>query len=670
MGALMQKGIYINDSIHGLIRLSEFEKQIISSVGFNRLHDVYQNSTVYLTYPSNRTKRFEHSIGTMKLCSDMFFYSIENATEDNIIKFYDLYTRELNKIIKGIKRNIKEYDFLKKSPKDFPQINLDSFRLSLIPRKVPKDMENVHVILMESVRVAALLHDIGHPPFSHVVERAMKTAYNTSKDKKTKSWKTYREKMKEYFEDDRALHEVMGDEITKNILKETAKATSKDDNGQESLFRVIVLECVLKMYDEASQNAFNSLHRLIDGSVDGDRLDYVTRDPINSGINNGFIDYSRIILDMQMIMDDKTNHPRFCIPVKAVNAVEDFLKRRYDLYKKIIYHHRVIKTDYLLEHSVTNLINVYMEKKSGTSDDTDFIPFDISGLWYPLGEATIEEKGNELSQWNDSWLMTILKKIYFTEYYIPNGLLDSRGELIKGQLAELLRHEKSYHSLVKRSEDFQVIDKEVRKVLKDNCEELNDKVEKLNQTSRDSSKLIEKKEKLSSVAVIDIKGTLSAVEELLKGVELDGEGFIVSFVRNHQKLLGMLDFEEKVIHLVSEACASKFPSTHDTITVFKNVSVGTDNHAIFFYDSNQNIYALDDLSGVASSLRKENDFRPIFYIYTFNDETTDTFLSTKNSLLENIGDLIGDYIVEQLKGLFTKLNNQIKKEIVYVQGDC
>lgn len=45
----MKKGIYLNDSIHGLIPLSEYEKRIISSVGFNRLHDVYQNSTVYLT---------------------------------------------------------------------------------------------------------------------------------------------------------------------------------------------------------------------------------------------------------------------------------------------------------------------------------------------------------------------------------------------------------------------------------------------------------------------------------------------------------------------------------------------------------------------------------------------------------------------------------------------
>ena len=77
----MKKGIYINDAIHGLISLTEYERRIVSTIGFNRLHDVYQNSTVYLTFPSNRTKRFEHSIGTMKLSSDMFFQSLLNAKE-------------------------------------------------------------------------------------------------------------------------------------------------------------------------------------------------------------------------------------------------------------------------------------------------------------------------------------------------------------------------------------------------------------------------------------------------------------------------------------------------------------------------------------------------------------------------------------------------------------
>ena len=90
----LKKGIYLNDSIHGLILLSEYEKRIISSIGFNRLHDVYQNSTVYLTFPTNRTKRFEHSIGTMKLCSDIFFSSILNATDKNLEKFYDIFEKE------------------------------------------------------------------------------------------------------------------------------------------------------------------------------------------------------------------------------------------------------------------------------------------------------------------------------------------------------------------------------------------------------------------------------------------------------------------------------------------------------------------------------------------------------------------------------------------------
>lgn len=97
----MKKGIYLNDSIHGLIPLSEYEKRIISSIGFNRLHDVYQNSTVYLTFPTNRTKRFEHSIGTMKLCSDMLFSSILNASEKNLEMFYKIFQVEYEKNYKN-----------------------------------------------------------------------------------------------------------------------------------------------------------------------------------------------------------------------------------------------------------------------------------------------------------------------------------------------------------------------------------------------------------------------------------------------------------------------------------------------------------------------------------------------------------------------------------------
>ena len=55
------------DTIHGLIAYSGIEQAIIGTPIFNRLHRVLQNSLVCLTYPSNKVKRFEHSVGTMHL---------------------------------------------------------------------------------------------------------------------------------------------------------------------------------------------------------------------------------------------------------------------------------------------------------------------------------------------------------------------------------------------------------------------------------------------------------------------------------------------------------------------------------------------------------------------------------------------------------------------------
>ena len=85
---MQERQIYIADTNHGTILLSDIEKEVISTKLFNRLHHVSQNSTAYLTFPTNRTKRFEHSVGTMKLCGDIFYNSICNTEQDLISSIF------------------------------------------------------------------------------------------------------------------------------------------------------------------------------------------------------------------------------------------------------------------------------------------------------------------------------------------------------------------------------------------------------------------------------------------------------------------------------------------------------------------------------------------------------------------------------------------------------
>ena len=440
----MKKRIYINDSIHGLITLSEYEKKIISSIGFNRLHDVYQNSTVYLTFPSNRTKRFEHSIGTMKLCSDMFFYSVLNSNKKTLEEFYKFYEVECIKVIEQISKDtaLCTLKLGGRAPKEMkvPDIDFDRFENSLTPYNIPLVYRNLHFLLIQSIRAAALLHDIGHPPFSYIVENSLKNVYKKYETYNNNNPKiqNYVNIKKNYFGNNRKLHEKMGDEISASILREIIQALD-DDNTYETqkynevLCELICYKIVEKIFTAKEGEAFYDIHSIIDGSLDGDRLDYVTRDSVNSGINNGKIDYNRIINDMRLNFTD--NIANFCVPLKAINSIEDFIKRRYNIYKNIIYHHRVIKTDFLLENVVEKIVEDYLNDNSNeTNINYDLIPYNISGLWFPLGDSTDFEKSTTLSQWNDSWLMTVLKQEYYMKYIHFN--VDDKvlsGALCSGQ---------------------------------------------------------------------------------------------------------------------------------------------------------------------------------------------------------------------------------------------
>ena len=160
-------------------------------------------------------------------------------------------------------------------------------------------------------------------------------------------------------------------------------------------------------------------------------------------------------------------------------------------------------------------------------------------------------------------------------------------------------------------------------------------------------------------AVVDIKRTLDVISEILIKFASEKESYILPYLITRRKMIGLNDFEEKVKEIVQNKCKEFYPNTLDTITVFKTISVGIDKHAILFYDPQQRIYALDEISAVARNLRRENDFRSSFYIYMLINEPIRFQDKRKKDFLVAIGKEIGGLVIDTLKTLIDDFEKQL-----------
>ena len=301
---------------------------------------------------------------------------------------------------------------------------------------------------------------------------------------------------------------------------------------------------------------------------------------------------------MQMLVEKGAIY--FCVPLKAVSSVEDFVKRRYNSYKDIIYHHRVIQSDYILEGIVKDLVRKYLDETPLDSkrDNEVLIPFDISGLWFPLGDKKSAFKANALSQWNDSWLTTVLRQIYYTKYYHNKEIEEGTRDYVLAQrLAELLRNSKRYHSLIKRSENFKIIDDAV-------------KLEILKRKDDMEACLMADNESASRDRATEL------IHQMFDITMKNSSGFVLSYITRHSKEMKIEGFQQMVSEIVKEETKNIVTNlkTFDTVTLFKRISIGLDS-PIYFYNHKGAICTLKDISGIADILQLDSDYLPVFYIY-------------------------------------------------------
>ena len=139
----------------------------------------------------------------------------------------------------------------------------------------------------EAVQAAILLHDIGHGPFSHVLE-------------------------------DTIVQGVSHEEISLMLMERM----NKEMNGQLSL--------AIQIFKDEYPKRF--LHQLVSGQLDMDRLDYLRRDSFYTGVSEGNIGSARII-KMLDVADD-----RLVIESKGIYSIENFLTARRLMYWQVYLH--------------------------------------------------------------------------------------------------------------------------------------------------------------------------------------------------------------------------------------------------------------------------------------------------------------------------------------------
>ena len=274
----------IADPVHGTIGLSELEVELISTKAFQRLRNVKQLGLADLVFPGADYSRLSHSIGvchvTGRILDSLRAYSGEEITDQE----YQLY------------------------------------------------------------RLAGLLHDLGHFPFSHAFGDAVSDFYSERKARLSVVDTTDGSDLQEIEQQQATADSLDHEHIGRLLLEKDREIGEFLGNADISPHEVHSIFT----RDEPPRFA-----NLISSALDADRIDYLLRTANHTGLPYGLVDIDYILSQIRLD-DDK----RICLTLKALRTAEHFLLGRYFDYQQVSYHKTVAAFEMVLKDIVTELLDM------------------------------------------------------------------------------------------------------------------------------------------------------------------------------------------------------------------------------------------------------------------------------------------------------------------------
>jgi uncharacterized protein len=352
--------------IHGFVTVSGWERDIVDHPVFQRLRRVRQLGWTDIVYPGATHTRFEHSLGVMHTASRMF----EEVWRRNSAALSDLHfskeSRERDKIV---------------------------------------------------LRLGALLHDVGHSPFSHAGEDIMP---------QNPSGKRY--KHEQYSVE--LVRELMSDVIDEHPHNKKAFGIRAADVADFIEGKTTIGQALLFW------------RQLMTSQLDADRADYLLRDSHHAGVQYGHYDLNRLVISLAVAADEAGNAV-LAIDEGGWHTAEALLLARYMMFSQVYFHKTRVVYDHHIGKAMQSIL-AEAQSSSGLSEPSAYPP--------PVGRANLEA----YLAWNDWRALGIIQaggggehgeilrtRKHFREVYRTAEIAKradlTRAEKVAGKLGSLLQ---------------------------------------------------------------------------------------------------------------------------------------------------------------------------------------------------------------------------------------